>query len=380
MKYSVINNLSIVILFQLALLIIFLFTSRKGKKISNRILGLFFLLLAINIGDGILSIAGFYEKFPQWAHLEDGFIFLFGPLLYFYTCSVVYRDFAFQRKHIIHLVPFVVSSISLLTFYHIQSVSKQRFIESAVVRRELPPAFYFIVGLIYLHIIAYIIISLQKVLQYRDEIKQKFSSTYKINLEWLVFLLISLSLILLISLINLMIPFTGPKEWFDYTLLIVIIVLFLFINVVVLKGLKQPEIFAGIEADRNNEMPDQNHSPRIETENNLLHQKLEKLMNDEKVFLDPELNLEMLAGKIGTPSKRLSQFINTTYSKNFFDYVNSFRIEEAMRILKESPDPGLTVLEAMYQSGFNSKSSFNTIFKKKTGMTPSTYRRQFLPS
>jgi AraC-like DNA-binding protein len=274
----------------------------------------------------------------------------------------------------------VLSSISLLTFYHIQSASKQKFIESAVVQRELPPAFYLIVGLVYLHVVIYIIISLHKVLQYREEIKQKFSSIHKINLNWLVFLLISLSLILLMSLINLLTPVTGPKEWFDYTLLIVIIVLFLFINVVVLKGLKQPEIFAGIEEKRSNEIPLQNHSTSIETESNLIREKLEKLMHDEKVFLDPELNLEMLAVKTGKSPKRLSQFINTTYEKNFFDYVNSYRIQEAMRILKESPDPRLTVLEAMYQSGFNSKSSFNTIFKSKTGMTPTAFRRQFLPS
>ena len=376
MKFTILNTLSIVILFQLALLIVFLFTSSKGKKVSNWILGSFFLLLAINIGDGILSIAGFYQRFPIWAHLEDGFILLFGPLLYFYTSSIVYRDFAFKRKHVVHLVPFLIVSVSLLIFYHTQSKTEQQFIESAVVRRELPVAFYFIAILIYIHVIGYLGTSLQKVFMYKEKIKQKFSSVHKLNLNWLIFLLISLTLILLISLINIMAPVTGPREWFDYTLLVVIIVLFLFINVVVFKGLKQPEIFAGIDVNESNDLISPHPSIIVEDESKIIHQRLELLMV-EKVFLNPELSLDVLADRVGISPKRLSQIINTTYERNFFDYVNSFRIEEAMRILRDSPDPGLTVLEAMYQSGFNSKSSFNTIFKKKTGLTPTAYRRQY---
>lgn len=377
MNFTLFNILSIVILFQLVLLILFLFTSKKGKKVSNQILGFFFLVLAVNIGDGVLSIAGFFEKFPQWAHVEDGFILLLGPLLYFYTCSVIYRNFSFRRKDVFHLLPFVLITVSLLSFYHSQSAEKKQLIESAVVRRDLPPAFYIIAALVYVHVLIYLVAAFQKVLSYRDEIRQKFSSIEKINLDWLIFLLLSITLILLGSWVNVMIPVTGARDWFDYSLLIIIIILFLFINVVVFKGLRQPEIFAGLNVEPVAPTRDPSF---VASETIFIQNKLKGLVSDQKLFLDPELSLDILAEKTGISSRKLSQFINATYKKNFFDFVNSFRIEEAMRILRESQDPGLTVLEAMYQSGFNSKSSFNTLFKKATGMTPSAYRRQYRSS
>jgi AraC-like DNA-binding protein len=374
MQFTLFNILSIVILFQLVLLMLFLFTSSKGKPVSNVILGLFFLVLAINIADGVLSVSGFFEKFPQWAHLEDGFILLFGPLLYFYTCSVVYKDFSVRLRHLLHIVPFIVITVSLLAFYHSQTEEQKRFIEAAVLKRELPPQFYFITGLVYLHVMSYIVASFQKVLIYRDELKQRFSSIRKVSVDWLVFLLLSVTIILLVSLVNVMIPVAGPHEWFNYSLMVVVIILFVFINLVLLKGLKHPEIFAGIEITT---VAEPTTDPAtVAKEWALIDARLHDLMKIEKVFLDPEINLDLLAEKVGISSKKLSQVINATYKKNFFDYVNSFRIEEAGRILREATDPGLTVLEVMYQSGFNSKSSFNTIFKKTTGLTPTAYRQK----
>ncbi len=266
----------------------------------------------------------------------------------------------------------------MLSFYHSQSDEQKRFIESAVTHRELPPAFYVVAAMVYVHVLIYIVMSLQKVLNYRNEIKHQFASIRKINLDWLVFLILSVTLILLLSWVSVMIPVTGARGWFEYSLLAIIFILFIFINLVVLKGLNQPEIFAGLETGR--PVVDAAMSPLVSSESELIQNRLEDLMRKEKVFLDSELNLESLAARAGISAKKLSQVINTTYQKNFFDFVNAYRIEEAMRILRESSDPGLTVLEAMYQSGFNSKSSFNTIFKKTTGLTPSAYRYQHRPS
>jgi AraC-like DNA-binding protein len=272
------------------------------------------------------------------------------------------------------LVPFIIVTVPLLSFYHSQTAEQKKFIESAVIQRDLPPQFYFIASLVYVHVMIYIVASLQKVLVYRDELKQRFSSLKKISIDWLVFLLLSVTIILLVSLVNVLIPVAGPHEWFSYTLMIVVIILFVFINLVLLKGLKHPEIFAGIDMVT---VTEPTIDPAtIARESALIDARLDNLMKKEKVFLDPEMNLDLLAEKVGISSKKLSQVINATYKKNFFDYVNSFRIEEAGRILRESADPGLTVLEVMYQSGFNSKSSFNTIFKKTTGLTPTAYRQK----
>ena len=82
MEISILNIITILILFQLVFVSLFLFTSKSGRRLSNRILGFFFLLLAFNIGDGIISMSGFYVQFPQMAHIEDGFVLLFGHVLF----------------------------------------------------------------------------------------------------------------------------------------------------------------------------------------------------------------------------------------------------------------------------------------------------------
>jgi len=79
--------------------------------------------------------------------------------------------------------------------------------------------------------------------------------------------------------------------------------------------------------------------------------------------------------QINVPSRDLSIAINHNLNKHFFDFVNEYRIKKAMEIFKNTTDEKLTVLEVLYEVGFNSKSSFNTAFKKFTGTTPSEYRK-----
>ena len=96
-------------------------------------------------------------------------------------------------------------------------------------------------------------------------------------------------------------------------------------------------------------------------------------MAEAKPYLDANLTVEQLARQLGMPTRELSRTINQGLEKNFFEFVCDFRIAEARRQLKTT-EAGTTILQVMYDSGFNSKSVFNTAFKKATGMTPSAYR------
>jgi AraC-like DNA-binding protein len=146
-----------------------------------------------------------------------------------------------------------------------------------------------------------------------------------------------------------------------------------FVNRVILKALGQPEIFAGIEQDSILKYAQSN----LTKEQVHLHkERLTEILKIEKLYRDPQINIYDLARRLGVPSKTLSQVINQSFDKNFFDLINSYRVSEAQKILKESLDKKLTVLEVMYSVGFNSKSSFNTAFKKVTGKTPSEYRKK----
>jgi AraC-like DNA-binding protein len=105
-------------------------------------------------------------------------------------------------------------------------------------------------------------------------------------------------------------------------------------------------------------------------------QKLVNSMQQDKLYLHPDLSLQMLAEQLNIPPHYLSQVINEQLGQNFFDFINSHRIEEVKRRLLDSQYQHLTILAIAFDSGFNSKSAFNVAFKNHTGLTPTQYRTQ----
>ena len=100
-------------------------------------------------------------------------------------------------------------------------------------------------------------------------------------------------------------------------------------------------------------------------------------MGVEKPHLNPALTIDDLSAGLAIPTWHLSQVINRTFGQNFCAFVNSHRLEEAKSRLTSPEEGRKTVLEILYDSGFNSKSTFNDAFKKQTGMTPTQYRKRF---
>ncbi len=103
--------------------------------------------------------------------------------------------------------------------------------------------------------------------------------------------------------------------------------------------------------------------------------KLDTAMGTDQLYKDPELTLEKLSYTIGNDSKDISQSINQYLRINFKEYLNDWRIKKAKEMLANNETKGLRVSEIMYEVGYSSKSSFNTTFKKKTGLTPKEYRQ-----
>ena len=101
-------------------------------------------------------------------------------------------------------------------------------------------------------------------------------------------------------------------------------------------------------------------------------------MEEEEPYLDSSLSMQELAGQLNMKVKDLSLLINHTLNQHFFDFVNQYRINKASEILSDPENKQVTVLEVLYEVGFNSKSSFNTTFKKLTGQTPTQFRKSKL--
>ena len=107
-------------------------------------------------------------------------------------------------------------------------------------------------------------------------------------------------------------------------------------------------------------------------------EKLKNYMNAEKPFLNPDLNLPQLSKDLDIPSHHLSQVINKNIGLNFFDFINRYRIDEIKAKIADSGYNNLSLLGIAFESGFNSKSAFNRVFKNLTGETPSQYKKRIL--
>ena len=99
-------------------------------------------------------------------------------------------------------------------------------------------------------------------------------------------------------------------------------------------------------------------------------------MDEEQPYLRGDLTLGDLSNELSISAHNLSEVINTRLGKNFYDFVNGYRVQEVQRKLTNPAHKHFTIMALAYDAGFNSKSAFNSFFKKATGMTPSEYRRK----
>lgn len=168
------------------------------------------------------------------------------------------------------------------------------------------------------------------------------------------------------------VPYTSYRPYVNGLLFGFIVFLFYFINRVIFKALRHSELFSGNPILTLAKKKYSGSNLSVDKKNRL-REALVLQMETEKWYLNPDFTLTDLANILDVRTKELSQVINQSFGKHFFDFVNSYRIDEAKRLLQDSQNT-MTIQEVMYSVGFSSKSSFNTIFKKKTKQTPSQFR------
>jgi AraC-like DNA-binding protein len=161
----------------------------------------------------------------------------------------------------------------------------------------------------------------------------------------------------------------------------------IFLNIcwILWQALNHPQLFVGVNSrikvlsDKPN-MEDNSNGQKenLRTTSDDLLDKLEEYMRLKRPFLDPSLSIESLAKQIEIPGNELSILINRKIGQHFFDFVNTHRVNFAAEMLSDKNNHKKTVMEILYDVGFNSKSSFNTAFKKHKHVTPSQYRKNNL--
>jgi len=351
--------------FQLFFVSLYLFLNKKGDARSNLLLGLLFLLLATSIGNITLNELNSKLFISILSVIDDGFFFLYGPLIYFYVKNVVYRNFKFRFIHIIHFIPALLYySYAIILLFKFSNMNKENLSESNT-GTELTLISVLIIGSVFIYLLSYLWFSRKLILFYRSELRKNFSTVEKFNLNWLMFILRSFVIITLIAMIHNIQPILKSNTINVVSLIALVVFIFYFINKVLVKALNYPEIFSGIELSSKEKYESSNLG---ENEIRLINSKLISAIENEKLFLNPDLTIKDLAEHIGSNTKNVSQVINQIHERNFFDFINLYRCTEVKNLL--AADEDFTIMEAMYQAVFNSKSSFNKEFKKLSGQTP----------
>lgn len=338
---------------------------RKVNITANRYLGLF----VITVGLALIEIPLFYEKFqvqhPKLFEIIGLVRFLTAPFLYI---SIVYFTSVhkkFNKKMIWHFLPFLVFALFRFPFF----ITGKNF----EFNYETGRIVFFILGTaLPLQTVMYWFLSFWRLEKHIENIRNFLSDTATIDLLWLRSFLLVIVLIV-VSWLNLV--FFNVTELIQFTPFIYLISLFFLAYF----SLQQKEIFDVDTLDSEDvkeSINDKKETPKRLSESRLaeLNLQLQTSMNERKLYLDNQLNLPALAKSINASCNDTSFAINELYGDNFYNFVNKYRIEEAKKLLLSTRYNQLNILGIAYESGFNSKTTFNTTFKKYTGCSP----REFL--
>jgi len=371
--------LFLLVLFLVMFIAIFLYTSGKGRRMSNVLLGSFFLALGLNLADSFLLLKQVYFSYPSLGLWGSNLLLLCGPLIFFYAQSVIYKDFHITTRKTIHFLPFAILFLFTEILYLAAGYQKQTEILNRILQRKLPGSMYIVSLGIYVHFVTYLLLALQLIKQYGQAAANKYADPKRVTLTWLKTTIWFFLLLLLVTLVGSYLSYQSFTKAYFIMLSCTVFLLLGFIVLMLFKALGNPAIFSVMEESEVKEAAQPakyTSSTMADGDKKSLLERLLQHMQTQKPYFEPELTLDALAAQLQVKPKILSQVINELQQQNFFEFINHYRIEEAKKLLNNPKDKKITVLEVMYEVGFNSKSSFNTLFKKSTGLTPSEYKKQ----
>ncbi len=338
----------------------------KGKHAANRLLAALLFAFALGISVSIFYHTRYILIFPHLARLTDPLKFLYPPLFYLYVKALTSPQFRL-RAHLFHFLPALFCSLYLLPFYLKDANAKVRLLQGSL---DSGPD-DIMVALVLLQEALYTVLTLRLWWQHSRQTKQVFSEIDRVNLRWIRNLVVAF---LLVSVIY------GYFETAQSEVVAKAIVSFSltgFIFVMGYMGLKQPMVFLPATNGSSGQKYQKSGLTSEKAQQYLA--RLRQVMQDEKPYLESDLTLQTLAQRLSISPNHLSQLLNAYLKQSFFDFVNSYRVEAAKRLLRDPKNDHLTLLAVAYEAGFTSKSSFNSAFRKFAGTTPSRYK-QSLPS
>lgn len=334
---------------------------------------------------------GLYSQYPFLVISDFLYWTFLGPLLFLFIQAVSQPERRLKRIDLLHLLPFVIVIATHFDFIINHMMSTNLVIYTHSNRDNI----FLVFGAIVFALTnpAYYILTILSIRKHRRAVPDFFSYKTTVDLRWIYYLTHGFAIYLILEVFIILAGDHLNLEFLNSVYRFSWIVLNIYIFGIGLVGYKQKSIFFDYKFDpypneKNLSYEEKDvieystekykRSGLTEEEKSYILNKLHDYMTQEKPYLACDLNLKTLAESINTSPHKLSQVLNESLSKNFFEYINEYRIEEIKKKLSDAEQMKYNITALAYDSGFNSVSAFYNIFKKYTKQTPVQYRNQSL--
>ena len=371
MLTSILGTSSTLIVFICLVLAIFLFLTRSERALANRLFGIFLILTAIDVSAWFwvgqdVSHSLLYASRESLGALQM-------PCFLGFIVASCYSDFKLDKKDWLHAIPFFIKLYLTLPGNQLGFLSASDSADTVYITDN---EYVFNFALAQLQYYIYIAVAIYVLFRFKTVFRENYSDSRASVFSWLLQLVVVSLFAHSLVVIRGLIQFTTYQDLYSYLQVAGALLVLVIITWITFKALLQPELFRGIDRNEHKESkPTKTTKTQVSDDSTVELNKTNLIdyMQSEQAFLNAELTSKDLAAQVGLTQRELSELINDQFGMHFFDFINSYRIQLAKDKLLE--DRSSTVLEILYAVGFNSKSSFNTAFKKHTQTTPTAFRR-----
>lgn len=358
--------------FYIAIIINF---NTKIDRIARFLISAFIFIHSFFILHICLLITNYQYEFPHSYLMSTCFSFLYGPLLYFYFKRIT-QQYQFKKADLLHLVPTALFLVYIIPIYALSASDKLALMLNRANSGLNPGDSTFLIAVVGLKLTSLVV--------YGYFIRRLYLNSRKtndLNLNNKIWqrniYAIHIAYIVCYTIYGTLISNDINSGFFYHAQIVCMALMVLYVGY---SANVQPHLFSGLYSYDNQLLFKYKKSGLTHSLSQELKEHLIRLFDDEKIYKENDISLEVLAARLNTTRHNASQVINEHFKISFHELVNTYRIQEAKKILDNDHQKNLNIIDVAYEVGYNNKVTFNKAFKKDTQLTPSEYQKIYVRS